>query len=271
MNINIEINKAIEGDKKSLEKIIRLVQDDIYYLSLRMLANPDDAKDATQEILIKIITNLSSFKFESKFKTWVYRISANYLLTSKKIIEKSMCLSFEDFKTDLESDLEQSSSLIHDPEYSTMLNELRISCTIAMLLCLTPSTRLAYILGNILEVKQQEGSQILGISKDSYRKKLSRARLKLTEFMKKSCGLVNKQAPCSCEKKLKGAIDRKRVSSSNIYFSNTNNFTYSDLKDRAKKTRQELRTTLLQQSISQYKFPDQFIEIIEALTHITPE
>ena len=67
MHIDTHIKQAIDGDKLALEKVIIFIKDDIYYLALRMLANPEDAKDATQEIIIKIITKLSSFKFKSAF------------------------------------------------------------------------------------------------------------------------------------------------------------------------------------------------------------
>jgi DNA-directed RNA polymerase specialized sigma24 family protein len=56
------IESAINGDKQSLEKIIRFLQSDIHNLAVRFLWNPQDAEDATQEILIKIITHLSTFK-----------------------------------------------------------------------------------------------------------------------------------------------------------------------------------------------------------------
>jgi len=89
MKIEFLVKRAIEGDKVALKGIIESIQDDVYYLALRMLANPEDAQDAAQEILIKVITNLSSFEFKSKFKTWVYRIAANYLISNKKLKIKS--------------------------------------------------------------------------------------------------------------------------------------------------------------------------------------
>ena len=77
------IEKANQGSQEALEKVICGVQNLIYNLSLKMLLFPSDAKDATQEILIRIVTHLSTFKGESKFTTWVYRIATNYLLTIK--------------------------------------------------------------------------------------------------------------------------------------------------------------------------------------------
>ena len=65
------IEKAVAGDKKSLEEIILSVQDTVFNLSLRMLGSFADAEDASQEILLKVITHLSSFRQESAFSRCV--------------------------------------------------------------------------------------------------------------------------------------------------------------------------------------------------------
>ncbi len=82
------IDQAVNGDKKVLESLLLSVQDMIYNLSLRMLGSPQDAEDAVQEIMIKIITQLSTFRKESTFSTWAYRVATNYLINCKK----SICL-----------------------------------------------------------------------------------------------------------------------------------------------------------------------------------
>ncbi|MGB8813990.1 MAG: hypothetical protein WCC57_12485 [Paracoccaceae bacterium] len=85
---------------------------------------------ATQEILIKIVTNLSTFRGESSFDTWVYRVSTNSLLTTRKVIQKERGLTFHLFQQDLQS------GLVIDPsppaEDVVLLNALRVSCTMAM-------------------------------------------------------------------------------------------------------------------------------------------
>ncbi len=74
------VEKAKQGNRQALEKLIKKIQSRIYDLSLKMLGFAEDAEDATQEIIIKIITHLSSFRGESLFKTWSFRIAANHLL-----------------------------------------------------------------------------------------------------------------------------------------------------------------------------------------------
>jgi len=62
--------RAIDGDREALDGLVRALQGDIYGLALRMLWNRQDAEDATQEILIRVVTRLSQFDFRSKLKTW---------------------------------------------------------------------------------------------------------------------------------------------------------------------------------------------------------
>ena len=80
------IIESLNGNKKSLEKLIKSIDGYVYNLSIRFLWNKSDAEDATQEILIKVITNLGKFEEKSKFNTWVYRIAVNYLVNLIKQI-----------------------------------------------------------------------------------------------------------------------------------------------------------------------------------------
>ena len=73
------IDQAIAGDKQSLETLLLGVQDLVFNLSLRMLGTFQDAEDASQDILLKVMTHLSSFKRESSFSTWVFAIALNHL------------------------------------------------------------------------------------------------------------------------------------------------------------------------------------------------
>ena len=68
------IEDAKNGDRAALEAVVRDVQDNVHRLAMRILVNPDDALEATQEILITVVTKLSTFEGRSAFKTWVYQI-----------------------------------------------------------------------------------------------------------------------------------------------------------------------------------------------------
>jgi hypothetical protein len=87
-----------------------------------------------------------------------------------------------------------------------LIDEARIGCTSGMLLCLDREQRLIYILGEILGVIDTVGSELLEISRENFRQKLTRARRDLHNFLQAKCGLINKANPCRCAKKTQGFI-----------------------------------------------------------------
>src|SRR6201987_5472492 len=76
--------RARSGDRTALEPLVQRHQAWIYNIAVRMLYHPQDAEDATQEILIKVLTRLSSFEGRSRFRTWLYRIVVNHGLNMKR-------------------------------------------------------------------------------------------------------------------------------------------------------------------------------------------
>lgn len=218
------IAKAVEGDKHALEILIKRHQDWIYNIALRMVFYSDDAKDATQEILIKIITGLSAFKMKSSFRTWAYRIAVNHILNMKKSRgEKAHFSSFSDYGKSIDKtpdlELSEDTNLSFDTE--TVIEEVKLSCLNGMLLCLNREQRVIFILGGIFGVSDAVGSEIMEISRDNFRKKLSRARKELFNFMNDKCGLVNESNPCKCSKKAKALVDTGYVNPVKLMF-NTN-------------------------------------------------
>ena len=66
------VTSAQQGNRAALESLILRHQGWIYNIALRMVGSPHDAEDVTQEILIKMLTKLSSFQGKSDFRTWLY-------------------------------------------------------------------------------------------------------------------------------------------------------------------------------------------------------
>lgn len=206
------IELAKEGDARALETLVRGIQDKVHHLARRMVYDPNIAQDVTQEILIRVVTKLSTFQGDSKFETWVYRVATNYLLTAKKVIAADPGLSFQMFSDDLLNDLADEKTMA--AEDHIMLNEVRVKCTMAMLLCLDRNHRAAYVLGEILEFEHSEAASLLDISMTNFRKRLSRARASIQEYTSATCGLTNSAAACSCRKRLPQAMALGRVGNS---------------------------------------------------------
>lgn len=204
------VSGARDGDRECLERLVAAVQDRVHGLALRMLWNPEDARDATQEILIRIVTRLGTFRGASSFTTWAYRVAANYLLTARKSRLEEKRYTFQRFGEELDEGL-SGAGIPVGPDTALLLEEVKIGCTLGMLQCLDRPHRLAYILGEILEMEGVEAARVLGIRPDAFRKRLSRARDAVIAFTQASCGLVNPDRPCRCHRRLPAALRLGRV------------------------------------------------------------
>jgi RNA polymerase sigma factor (sigma-70 family) len=203
------VQLAVGGDRDALDELVRGLQGDIYGLALRMLWNREDAEDATQEILVRTVTRLSQFDFRSRLKTWAYRIAVNYILDVKKSPVERMHLTFERFGDDLVDGL--SSDGPTDSERSLLTEEVKIGCTLGMLQCLDRPHRLAYVLGEILDLSGPEAAEALGISPDLFRKRLQHARAAIEAFTRSYCGLASDSATCACHRRVPAALRLGRV------------------------------------------------------------
>ncbi len=183
-----------------------------------MVLNPEDASDITQDVLIKAITHLSKFNFKSSFQTWLYRITFNHFLNIKKTKIEYQVTSLEEYGKVLESVADENLSEYEKTEFYEYIEDVKISCMSGMLLCLSRDERLIYILGEIFNVNNKVAAQILEISADNYREKLSRARKNVKNFMHNKCGLINKNNPCKCPKKTKGFIKNGWVNTRELEF-----------------------------------------------------
>jgi RNA polymerase sigma factor (sigma-70 family) len=220
MSVSLEglARRAREGDRDALESLVSAIQDRVYGLALRMLWHPEDARDATQEILIRIVTRLSTFRGESALSTWAYRVAANYLLTARKSRVEERRYTFQRFGEELDEGLSDDAAPQGSGERALLLEEVKVGCTLAMLTCLDRRHRLAYILGEILEMDGDEAARVLGIGAPAFRKRLSRAREAVVTFTRAKCGLVNPERPCRCRRRIAEALRLGRVTPGRLLF-----------------------------------------------------
>lgn len=212
------IEKATAGDKKSLETIILSIQDLVFNLSLRMLGTFSDAEDAAQDILLKIVTHLSSFKGESAFSTWVFRIATNHLKNYQKHMFAKFPLKFEFYGDDIKNaKIDEVPDLTQNVENSILTEELKLSCTNVMLQCLDTESRCIFILGTMFKVDSRIAGDILGITPEAYRQRLSRIRRKMADFLKEYCGEYG-NGNCHCAKRVNYAIQNHRISPTQLDF-----------------------------------------------------
>jgi RNA polymerase sigma factor (sigma-70 family) len=199
------------GDRQALEDLLRLVADDVRRLAQRMLWDPEDAKDATQEILVKVATRLSTFRGDARVTTWVHRIAVNHLLTMRRRSAEDSALTFAAFGRDLAEDLDLPHAAPHGVDDALLAEEVMVGCTQAMLLCLDREQRVAYVLAEVLGFASEEAAEICEVTPAAFRKRLERARNRIQAFMEGHCGLVDPANPCRCRRRVGAAIATGRL------------------------------------------------------------
>ena len=206
------VRKALDGSRKALNELLETHNMFIYNISIKMIGDIEQAKDLTQDILVKITANLSKYNPEKgEFRSWLYRMAFNHILDHKKSSTEKKIKSFSELFQTLDQmvdePLSEETGFLDDNHPYT--NEVKVKCTSGMLMCLSREQRLLYIIGDLFQIDHNLGAEIFDISKENFRKKLSRTRKELHQWMHNKCGLVNKDNPCRCAKKTKGFIRKQ--------------------------------------------------------------
>lgn len=213
------VTAAVEGSRSALEEIVLRIQDRIHQLALRMLSHPEDARDASQEILIKVITNLKGYRFEGPFAAWVFRIAANHLNTFRKSRMERFEISWD--KACGLVDQAEARGWLSDPPAApnkVLEIEARLRCTQALLTAMDRPHRLAFILGVVMDVSSRDGAYILDISPAAFRKRIFRARAKLKDFLAGNCGLFDPSNRCCCPGVLANHLQNQWISPESTVF-----------------------------------------------------
>ncbi|MCL5808020.1 MAG: RNA polymerase sigma factor, partial [Deltaproteobacteria bacterium] len=245
-------------------------QDKIYWLALRMLYNPSDAEDASQEILLKIITHLGTFRGESAFTTWTYRVAVNHLLTLRRRQPELEAVSFEEYEKslDLDSpvDWQESRSSALQRIY---VEEIMISCLQGLLLCLDREHRLAFLLVEVFDVSSEQGAAILETTPTAFRKRLSRARERIQDFLTRNCALINPDNPCTCERYVISQHYLERVGEKDLVFARhpCRSGQEGGITHRIKEMDELTRIAALYKQYPDFQAPSTLIENIRNLVH----
>jgi RNA polymerase sigma factor (sigma-70 family) len=212
------VARALAGSAEDLDVRLRRHAPWIYNVALRMLQRAADAEDATQEALLRIVTRLSTFRGESAFRTWAYRIAFRRILDHRRSRPEETVHGFDCYGAYLAAapDGELADLAAVPADTRLLVEEARRSCLLGLLLCLDRDQRLAFVLGELFEVSDAVGAEVLELSRANFRQRLARARHQLQEFLRGRCGLVDPANPCRCARKTRafvrdGIVDPARL------------------------------------------------------------
>ncbi len=206
--------RVIRGDLTALDALVRAMQPGVYNLALRMLGQRDDALDASQDIVVRVVTQLATYRSDTAFSTWVYRIARNVLLTAATRAREAPDVSFDDIDAKLATGLTVYHATIAplSPLDEAEARDVALYCTQGMLLALDRDQRLAYVLDIVFGLTSDQAASVFETTPATHRQRLSRAKTQLHDFMQHTCGLVSEDASCRCHRQLP-AVRKHRAAS----------------------------------------------------------
>jgi len=169
------IRRAQEGDGAAFEALVQMHDRQVLKLARQMLNNLEDAQDVYQDIFIKVFRKLPSFRFESEFSTWLYRIVINQCLNYRQWRRRRRFLSFDSPKDDEENPtgyLPKDNT--PDPEKAALSMELGREIALAME-SLSDKQRAVFVLRHFHDQKLQDIAKTLGCAEGTVKNYLFRA------------------------------------------------------------------------------------------------
>lgn len=177
------LERAREGDFDAFEELVNITEGKIYNHLLRVVGNPEDAKELLQETYLSAYKNFKSFKGDSAFSTWVYRIATNHALM--RLRKKSPeTVGLDDIPVPTHEELKKRTitDWAIDPKEAILRKETRHMLNVAIQ-ALPPTYRAVVVLRDVNDMSTAETARILDISEGAVKTRLHRARLHLREAL----------------------------------------------------------------------------------------
>ena len=177
------INQINSGRFDLFQELIKRYENKLYNFSLRMCRDPSDAEDMVQDTFLNVFRYLKDFRYETKFKNWLYRIATSTCIKkrrrSKFAPERE--LSLDEFWPNEEAELpDQIPNWALEP-LDKLLNDELANMIQEAILSLPDKYRLVIVLRDMEGFSTSETSQILNISEANVKVRLHRARLFLRD------------------------------------------------------------------------------------------
>ncbi len=177
------VRRAKDGDLPAYDELIQRYQERIYATVYHMTANHEDANDLAQETFIKAFKALHSFKGDSSFYTWIYRIAVNKTINFLKQRRNRTHMSLNDVDFNMEHDPDMLALVSHNtPHRAAKLSELSASLN-AALLKLSEVHRMVVVLHDVQGVPHEEIGKLMNCNVGTVRSRLFYARQQLQALL----------------------------------------------------------------------------------------
>jgi RNA polymerase sigma-70 factor (ECF subfamily) len=180
---NEAIRLAQEGSSEGFERLYRLHSRRVYSLCLHMSKDPLEAEDFTQDAFLQAFRKIQSFRGDSRFSTWLHRLTVNIVLMSfrrKKHPQISLDETFESNEEARKSNVEFS---VRDLNLSGVIDRINLESAISQL---PIGYKQMFVLHDIQGYEHHEISRILGCTAGNSKSQLHKARARLRQLLPKS-------------------------------------------------------------------------------------
>ena len=176
------ISLARRGDQAAFEQLLDHYQKPVYHQALRLVGNPEDAADVTQEVFLKVWKHLPSFRGESSFSTWLYRLTDNAALD---LIRREKKRRGDSSLDDEEGALTLPADPAPTPHQAIEQKELH-QAVAEGLAQLSEEHRQVLVMREINGLSYEQIGSILDLSPGTVKSRLARARISLAKFLQKT-------------------------------------------------------------------------------------
>jgi RNA polymerase sigma-70 factor (ECF subfamily) len=176
------IAECLQGRSEAFGELVRRYQDRLYNTAYRLVGNADDAQDVVQEAFLSAYQSLASFKGDSLFFTWLYRIAVNTAISLKRKQRVVLSIHTAPDRPGAVEPLDPSERSRPGHAVEQAEEEQRVHQALSRL---SPEHRAVLVLKEMEGQKYEEMAETLGVPIGTIRSRLHRARLELRELLSK--------------------------------------------------------------------------------------
>lgn len=183
----LNLKRAVRGDEAAFETLITPYMDTTYRLCLRLMGNETDAADMAQEALLRAWRSLSTYKAQSRFSTWLYRITHNVCLDELRKRQRRQTESLQELN-EAGFDLPDKADT---PETAAERQDVRAQL-IRAISGLNEEHRAAILLRDVHGLSYEEIASVLDTNLNTVKSRIARARANLRSILEKEAELFTK-------------------------------------------------------------------------------
>lgn len=193
------VASARAGDRAALDELLRDWRKPLFAYIFRMTTHRADAEDLLQDVLVRVLQSLPSFRGEARFKTWVFGIATHVCLDHLRRKQRwrlEAQLIAEEETTNSPERMQGLETAMAQPDFAFETREHIAFCFACVARTLPPEEQAALMLKEVLGFTAEEAALILEVSEPVFRHRLSAARASMAQNFDGLCSLINKTGRC---------------------------------------------------------------------------